>query len=214
MVTIIGQNLVGTINGITVNSGSYPPKKTGKARTGIKLEPVTSITVHNTGNASKGANARNHFQYLHNVENSGARFVGYHFVVDDRNIYQCLPLDEVTYHCGEKGNYNSISIEICENVDMDYNKAEENAIALIKELLRLFNLNVNAIKSHWYWSGKNCPHKILPRWGEFLDKCKGGGGNVKKLYRVQVGAFAVKENALRLQEELRQKGYNTIIKEN
>ncbi len=212
MVKIFGKDVVGTINGITVNSGSYPPKKTGKARTGIPLQKVESVTVHNTGNASKGAGARNHFNYLHNIENSGARFIGYHFVVDDRNIIQCLPLDEVTYHCGEKGNYNSISIEICENIDMDYNKAEENAIALIKELLRVFN--ITEIKSHKDWSGKNCPHKILPRWNEFLERCKGGDKNAKKLYRVQVGAFTVKENALRLQEELRQKGYNTIIKEN
>lgn len=212
MVRLEGANVVGVVNGITIDSGSYPPKKTGKARTGIWLDRVTSITVHNTGNTSHGAGARNHFMYLHNIENSGARFVGYHFVVDDRNIIQCLPIDEVSYHCGEKGNYNSISIEICENIDMDYNKAEENAIALIKELLRLFN--ITEIKSHKDWSGKNCPHKILPYWNEFIKRCKGGDNNVKKLYRVQVGAFAIKENALRLQEELRQKGYNTIIKEN
>jgi N-acetylmuramoyl-L-alanine amidase CwlA len=214
MVRIInGKDLVGTINGITVISGSYPPKKKGVARTCIPLEKVTSVTVHNTGNASKGAGARNHFMYLHNVEISGERYVGYHFVVDDRNIYQCLPLDEVSYHCGErKGNYNSISVEICENVDMNYDKAEENAVALIKELLKLFN--ITEIKSHKDWSGKNCPHKILPYWNEFIERCKGGDTNVKKLYRVQVGAFAIKENALRLQEELRQQGYDAIIKEN
>ena len=213
MVKIIGKDLVGTINGITVISGSYPPMKTGVVRTWIPLEKVESVTVHNTGNASKGAGARNHFNYLHNVENSGERYVGYHFAVDDRNIYQCLPLDEVSYHCGEReGNFTSISIEICENSDMNYEKAEENAVALIKELLKLFN--ISEIKSHKDWSGKNCPHKILPRWNEFIERCKGGVDNVKKLYRVQVGAFAIKENALRLQEELRHQGYDAIIKEN
>lgn len=209
MVKINGKDLVGTINGITIISGDYPPKKTGVARTGKLLEKVESVTVHNTGNASKGAGARNHYQYLHNVENSGSRYVGYHFVVDDRHIIQCLPIDEVTYHCGGKGNYNSISIEICENVDMDYAKAEENAVALIKELLRLFN--ISEIKSHKDWSGKNCPHKILPYWDDFVGRCK-GVDNVKKLYCVQVGAFAIKENALRLQDELKEKGYiSTII---
>lgn len=34
-----------------------------------------------------------------------------------------------------------------------------------------------------------------------------------RLYRVQVGAFGVKENAERLKEELKSKGYNAIIKE-
>ena len=213
MVKIInGKDLVGTINGINVISGDYPPKKTGKARTGILLDRVTSTTVHNTGNASRGAGARNHYQYLHNVENSGERYVGYHFVVDDRNIIQCLPLDEVSYHCGAQGNYNSISIEICENVDMDYKKAEENAVALIKELLRLYN--ISDIKSHRDWTGKNCPHIILPYWDDFVRRCKGSDTKPKKLYRVQVGAFAIKENALRLQQELKEKGYDAIIKEN
>ena len=32
-----------------------------------------------------------------------------------------------------------------------------------------------------------------------------------KLYRVQVGAFSVKANAEKLANELKQKGYNTII---
>lgn len=212
MVKIEGINVIGVVNGITINSGSYPVKTTGKSRTGVKLEPVTSITVHNTGNTSKGAGARNHHAYLHNNENSGRTFIGYHFAVDDRYIYQCLPIDEVSYHCGTQGNYNSISIEICENVDMNYNKAEENAIALIKELLRLFN--ITEIKSHKDWSGKNCPHKILPYWEGFIKLCKGGDDNVKKLYRVQVGAFAVKSNALKLKEELKQKGYNSFISEN
>ena len=214
MVKIInGKDLVGTINGISIISGNYPPRKTGKVRTCIPIEKVTSTTVHNTGNASKGAGARNHHQYLHNVENSGERYVGYHFVVDDRHIIQCLPLDEATYHCGEKGNYNSISIEICENVDMDYKKAEENAVALIKELLRLYN--ISDIKSHRDWSGKNCPHIILPYWDDFVKRCKEGSDTKpKKLYRVQVGAFAIKDNALRLQQELKEKGYDAIIKEN
>lgn len=35
----------------------------------------------------------------------------------------------------------------------------------------------------------------------------------KKMYRVQVGAFGVKANAVRLMEELKSKGYNAIIKE-
>lgn len=210
MIRIDGQKIIGTVNGINISTGNFPPRKTGVSRTGIPLEPVKSVTVHNTGNPSKGAGARNHLQYLHNNENSGARDIGYHFVVDDRNIIQCLPINEVTYHCKEKGNYNSISIEICENIDMIYDKAEENAVALIKELLKLFN--INEIKSHKDWNGKNCPRKILPRWNEFLERCRGGETNVGKLYRVQVGAFKVKENAEKLQRELKNLGYESIIK--
>lgn len=37
--------------------------------------------------------------------------------------------------------------------------------------------------------------------------------NVGKLYRVQVGAFSNKANAIKLQKELKSKGYNAFIKE-
>lgn len=38
-----------------------------------------------------------------------------------------------------------------------------------------------------------------------------GTGKEEKLYRVQVGAFAVKANAEKLQKELKAKGYNAIL---
>lgn len=142
-------------------------KKTGYCRTGIKANHIESITVHNTGNASRGANADAHQRYLQNLENSGGTYLGYHYVVDDTQVIECLPLDEVSYHCGvPKGNYSSISIEICENSDGNYEKAEANAIKLIRKLL--IEYGPILITSHYNWSGKNCPHKILPRWNEFL----------------------------------------------
>lgn len=36
----------------------------------------------------------------------------------------------------------------------------------------------------------------------------------KKIYRVQIGAFSVKNNAIKLRDELKAKGYDAIIKEN
>ena len=59
------------------------------------------ITIHDTGNASKGAGAKNHAIYA----GRGVNEVGYHFVVDDKNIYQELIckgwfLPSNTYDCG------------------------------------------------------------------------------------------------------------------
>lgn len=69
------------------------------------------------------------------------------------------------------------------------------------------------ISVHRWFANKSCPgdyiydrlQDIARRVNEIL--------NPKKLYRVQVGAFSNRQNAERLEAELRSKGYQTIIKE-
>lgn len=135
------------------------------------------ITIHNTGNSGRGANAKSHNTYIHNMANLSPKETGYaswHFSVDDVSIYQHLPLNETAWHTGDgsgpkSGNMTSIGIEICENVDMkDYHQAEENAIALVKYLIENMNgLSVSRIRPHQAWSGKYCPRVILGRDGSF-----------------------------------------------
>ncbi len=62
------------------------------------------------------------------MENADKEYVSVHFFVDENSITQTVPIDEVTYHAGDgkgNGNYKTISIEICENANIQ--KAEENA---------------------------------------------------------------------------------------
>lgn len=69
------------------------------------------------------------------------------------------------------------------------------------------------ISVHRWFANKSCPGdyiynrlpEIVGRVNEILTP--------KKLYRVQVGAFSNRQNAERLEAELRSKGYQTIIKE-
>jgi len=146
----------------------------------IKIRPAnsnsrTQIAVHNTGNANKGAGAKNHRNYLHNQAKLPANktaYASYHFVVDDKYIYQLLPLNESAWHTGDgsgvnSGNRNAIGIEICENPDMDYKQAEENAIALIVYLMKELKINIQNVKPHKEYSGKHCPRVILNRDGSF-----------------------------------------------
>ncbi|MED3440152.1 N-acetylmuramoyl-L-alanine amidase [Bacillus subtilis] len=145
-------------------------------RPAISMKP-SYITIHNTGNSGRGANAKAHNTYIHNMANLSPKDTGYaswHFSVDDVSIYQHLPLNETAWHTGDgsgpkSGNMTSIGIEICENVDMkDYHQAEENAIALVKYLIENMNgLSVSRIKPHQAWSGKYCPRVILGRDGSF-----------------------------------------------
>ena len=143
-------------------------------RPGTKLNGPKYITIHDTGNPNKGANALMHAKYLKGDE-AANRPASWHFTVDDQRVVQHLPLDEVAWHAGDgskgPGNTSSIAIEICENADGDRAKAEENAAKLVAHLLKKFNLPISAVVQHNRWSGKNCPHIIRARkdgWENFL----------------------------------------------
>lgn len=75
----------------------FIPKNTN-ARPGYTMVPEF-LTCHNTANTAKGANAESHANYL---QNSGKNnYTSYHFVVDDKEIYQLLPCNEVGWHAGK-----------------------------------------------------------------------------------------------------------------
>lgn len=138
-------------------------------RPGFSMDP-NFITIHNTANDNKGADAEMHSRYLHN--GGGGRMVGWHFTVDDNEIYQHLPINESGYHAGDgggDGNRRSIGIEICENSDGDFEKAVNNAQWLVNKLMKDHNISLTNVVSHKHWSGKKCPHKLLSRWGSFID---------------------------------------------
>lgn len=166
------------IYGVTFNANIIP-KYNDKSRPQIPMAP-TSITVHNTGNARKGADAKMHTRYVDNTIN----YTSWHFTVDDKEIYQELPINEVAWHAGDgangRGNKTSIGIEICENDGIDWNKAKDNAIRLIVWLRR----NIAGIKGvfpHRKWSGKYCPHKILDEgWDKFIEE-------IEIFYHIKIG---------------------------
>ena len=97
-------------------------------------------------------------------------YISWHYSVDDIEIYQEMPDEEIAYHAGTKpGNDQSIGIEICETGN--YAKAEENAIALTTYLMRKHNIPIAKVVPHQFWSGKYCPHIILRKgWGKFKDR--------------------------------------------
>jgi N-acetylmuramoyl-L-alanine amidase len=142
-------------------------------RPGYKLEP-RYITVHDTANTSAGADAKAHANYVKSAA-AAAIPASWHFTVDDKVIYQHLPLTENGWHCGDgtngPGNRQSIGIEICENSDGNRAQAEANAAWLTAKLLRDYGLKITDVKQHYDWSGKNCPNVLRGRpggWAGFL----------------------------------------------
>lgn len=133
----------------------------GKKRTGKKLN-FKWITVHNTGNPkSTAANERG---WLTNPENSTS--TGWHIVIDGKEAIEAIPLGEIAYHAGtSEGNTTSIGIEIC---DSSGTSGEKQAIELIASLLIEKNWGTEKVRTHKSWSGKICPHILLPRWSQFI----------------------------------------------
>ncbi|ODB74125.1 N-acetylmuramoyl-L-alanine amidase [Bacillus velezensis] len=147
-------------------------------RPGYTMNPAY-ITVHNTANTEKGANAAMHARY---VKNPGTA-TSWHFTVDEKEVYQHLPLNENGWHAGDgngPGNRTSIGIEICENSDGDFAKAVANAQWLIKKLMKEQGISLSNVVPHKHWSGKQCPHKLLDRWDSFKANISGAASSPAK----------------------------------
>ncbi|WP_410491885.1 S-layer homology domain-containing protein (plasmid) [Bacillus thuringiensis] len=151
------------------------PKGNDNIRPGYAMN-AKYITIHETDNESPGAGAKNHAQYLYNQATGNTdRAASWHFTVDDKEVYQHLPLDENGWHAGDgtngTGNRQSIAIEIAVNSDGNYDKAVDNARKLTAYLMKELNISLDHVVKHQNWSGKICPSKMINRnaWGDFLS---------------------------------------------
>ena len=148
-------------------------------RPGRDTNPGAYITIHETGNAAKGADAAAHGAYLDS--DAGERdMVSWHYTVDDHAIVQHLPDYETAYHAGDgkagPGNTTSIGIEICVNAGGDFEAAKANAAALVRLLMEEHGIPLDNVVQHNRWNGKDCPKTIRATagaWEAFLVLCNG-----------------------------------------
>lgn len=147
--------------------------KTARPRT-----PMTPrwISIHETDNTKKGADARAHAKLQYN---GNVRVASWHFSVDDREIYQSIPTNEIAWANGDgqgKGNMQGISIELCVNSDGDFNKTKQNAVWLVQYLMKKYSIPISNVVQHNKWTGKNCPRNLRKSgWSAFIDQIKSGG---------------------------------------
>ena len=143
---------------------------------------IKNIVVHGTSNKNKGANALAHKKYLDGATRLGSA----HYYVDDKEIIQTIGDTMVAWAVGDnqgKGtalngvtNSNSISIEICENSDGNFEQAYLNAVELTKNLMLEFNISEKNVCRHYDVSRKNCPASLSgnnwQKWWEFKELIK------------------------------------------
>lgn len=125
--------------------------------------------VHNTAN---DATAQNEANYMRNNDNK----VSFHYVVDDKEVVQCIPEDRNAWHAGDggsgKGNRNYIAVEICYSKygGERFTKGEKNAAEFIAKGLKAKGWGIDKVKKHQDFSGKYCPHRTLDLgWERFLN---------------------------------------------
>lgn len=138
------------------------------------------ITIHETGNTSRGANAQAHAN-LQSRGNPG-RAAAWHWQVDDKKAIQSYPHTAQCWHAGDgrrDGNLNSIAIEICVNKDGNFQQAVANAAELTRKIMAEENIPVSRVVQHNKWSGKNCPQRLRKgshgvKWSQFVAMLSGG----------------------------------------
>ena len=79
------------------NITEYPAPLSDQNRPGTLKPSIEYITVHDTANNSKGANALAHAQYV----SQGGGGTSWQYSVDENGIYHQLPDNEVAYHAGD-----------------------------------------------------------------------------------------------------------------
>lgn len=142
------------------------------SRPGTKLDGVTGVVVHYTGNP--GTTAEQNRSYFGNLAETHETYASSHFVIGmDGAIIQCVPLDEVAY-CSSHRNNDTISIECCHMDESGQFSQEtlESLTQLLNWLIETYQLNRNDILRHYDVTGKECPRyyvKYPDAWTELLN---------------------------------------------
>lgn len=126
------------------------------------LNDIKYIVVHYTGNDgdTDEANA--------NYFDNNVVYVSAHYFVDDDSVTQTVPDNYVAWHCGAKKyvhtscrNANSIGVEICDDVRngtiYPSQKTIDNALELVRSLMKKYNIPKENVIRHYDVSGKLCP---------------------------------------------------------
>ena len=134
----------------------------------FEMKP-TRIVVHNTAN---DASARNEIAYMTNNDYE----TSFHYAVDDVETVQGIEEDRNAWHAGDGngvGNREGIGIEICYSLSGGerFDKAEDNAVDLIVDIMNRYGFSIEQVTKHQDYSGKYCPHRTLDNgWERFINK--------------------------------------------
>lgn len=119
------------------------------------------IVIHYTGNKTDKATSNGN--YFKNA-NRGASA---HYFVDDTTVVQVVSENDTALAVGRNygsnnlfgkcTNRNSISIEMCSTNGRISNATYQNTVALVKSLMKKYNIDAAHVVRHWDVCSKSCP---------------------------------------------------------
>ena len=119
------------------------------------------IVVHYTGNKTDTASANANYFYSVN------RGASAHYFVDDTEIYQVVEDKNAAWHVGVNygnknlfgkcTNQNSIGIEMTSKNGKISTATFNNTVALIKKLMKKYDIDADHVVRHYDVCSKNCP---------------------------------------------------------
>lgn len=165
-------------------------------RPGKPLKGVKAIVIHWTANEDKGADAAANRNYF----NTTTRSASCHYIVDSKEIIECIPNTEIAWHCGDtpkkqdlplramfpdNPNNWTIGIEMCVNKDGHFPTTYDNTVWLVQELLKTWDVPVIR---HYDVSGKDCPRMFLDalNWEKFVYDCHTPAQIIEKIVYKEV----------------------------
>ena len=172
------------------------------------------IVVHNTDNFEPTANARAHARAQHdgNFRNMSA-----HYYVDDGDTaYQAAPHSRGCWHVGinygngnlfgSYGNRNSLGVEMCVQGGYNYEKAFQNTVELVRQLMKETGIPASRVYRHLDICSKNCPSQIIAKgdWTRFKklissgSSDSSGNGNTSGEEIYKPGVYKVNDTELNI----------------
>ena len=145
------------------------------------------ITIHETTlgtdiKDTQGGTMYGIAHYRELLHQPNPKHIGYHYLVEanygeESHVYQFLEPTVMTHHTGtEKGNSSSIGIERLVNTDTDFERAIAVQARLTAILMATYNIPIRHVVPHKYWSGKECPARLLAGmfggWDGFIETVK------------------------------------------
>ena len=219
-----------TLYGLTIHEKILPTSMRPNRLLSSGTGKVEYVTIHNTDDINEAKGTNDAEQYARATFNGNMGGVTVHYYIDETACWHIVPDNEVAYHAADgyygPGNNSTIAIEIVmDGSGKDYDiKAEDRGARLAAIKLYENNLGIDRLTTHnrWY-SKKYCPTYILPHWNQFKNKVekylneliaaenKTVETKEYDLYRVQVGAFTIEDNAHNFSEDLKRKGFDAFV---
>ncbi len=142
----------------------------------------TYITIHETSLGTELQPAEKDYNRYRKMLFETENKIGYHFLIEANvgiapKIYQFIETTVATCHTGnEIGNSTSIGIERLVNVNSNMCRAISLQAQLTATLMHMYQIPLENVVPHKYWSGKECPARLLAGmyggWDGFIEMVK------------------------------------------